>query len=87
MSTRFVEFVNYVIILCDTLIFTDMHVFDCVTSPAQCQDEDVRLAGSDLAGRVEVCISQRWGSVCAYGWNNEDASVVCKQLGYSTGKL
>ena len=55
-------------------------------SPAQCKDGEVRLVGRNLAGRVEVCISQRWGSVCRTEWSDDDASIVCKQLGYSTGE-
>ena len=35
------------------------------------------------SGRVEVCVSGRYGSVCQTPWTEEDASVVCKQLGLS----
>ena len=36
-----------------------------------------------MHGAVEVCINGTWGSICSNYWNNNDASVVCRQLGYS----
>ncbi len=35
------------------------------------------------SGRVEVCVSGRYGSVCHNPWTEMDASVVCKQLAFS----
>uniref|UniRef100_A0A3P9DDF5 Neurotrypsin n=1 Tax=Maylandia zebra TaxID=106582 RepID=A0A3P9DDF5_9CICH len=43
----------------------------------------VRLQGgrSKLDGRVEVYLGGTWGSICSNDWGDEDATVVCRQLG------
>ena len=39
---------------------------------------------SEYEGLVEVCLSQRWGTVNGDGWSSVDTRVVCRQLGYPT---
>ena len=49
-----------------------------------CKFGEVRLVGgnSSSEGRVEMCYRGVWGSICYNGWDNFDAAVVCRQLGF-----
>ena len=62
-----------------------------------CQRGEVRLVNgteSGSAGRVEICLPQSdanetlvWGTVCHKGWDNNEARVVCYQLGFNASTL
>ena len=50
-----------------------------------CCAGSMRLSGSTLSneGRVELCVSSQWKTVCDNNWSMNEARVVCRQLGYS----
>ena len=38
--------------------------------------------GRDGAGRVEVCLGGQWNTYCSQNFDDDHASVICRQLGY-----
>lgn len=54
-------------------------------SNTACINGALRLVGglNQYEGRLEICINNVWGTICDNMWDSTDASVACKQLGYS----
>ena len=57
----------------------------------QCVNGDIRSGGNTVApnsmtGRIAVCVEAEWRVVCDDGWDMDDATVACRQLGYAEGE-
>ena len=50
-----------------------------------CQQGDIRLVGgsTQYEGRIEFCNNNQWGTVCDDLYDRREATVVCRQLGFS----
>ena len=62
--------------ICVLILFTN----------AECGNGDVvRILDASgmnsTEGRVELCVGGRWGSICETEWDDDNAKVVCRQLG------
>lgn len=60
-------------------------IFLFIIIPTDCQDGEVRLVGGDGdgdEGTVEVCYANLWGIISQVGWDDNDAKVVCRSLGF-----
>ena len=71
--------------VCDS--YWDNNVAILLSSHAitvSCDDGDLRLVGgeTEYEGLLEVCFSQRWGTVNGNGWSVIDTQVACRQLGF-----
>ena len=61
------------------------HVEDAGVRCTTCTQGSIRLQGGNAtSGRVEICNSNEWGTVCDDLWDTVDAQVACRHLGFET---
>ena len=60
------------------IILTVFHI------DAQYKNGDIRLIGGSYPweGRLEIYLTEEWGTVTDSQWTSEDAQVVCREMGY-----
>ena len=57
--------------------------YDCI-SVGQYKGGDLRLVGGSYQweGRVEIYLSGMWGTITDSDWTSDDATAVCRKMGY-----
>lgn len=51
------------------------------------KDDTYYIDDALAIGRIELCLGGKWSAVCENVWTKEDASVACKQLGFSNAGI
>lgn len=54
--------------------------------PVVCENGALRLVSGEVSteGTVQLCVNRAWSTVCSAGWGNDEANVVCRQLGFGS---
>ena len=57
--------------------------------PTDCENGDLRLVNgqTETEGRIEVCINDSYATICDNRWDELDAIVACRQLGFSSTSM
>ena len=77
-------YLDLCIIIVQASTYTHVSYSDpSTTEEGNCSYGDVRLVNgsSPLEGRVEICVNNAWGTVCTDAISEDDAQVICRQIG------
>ena len=62
-----------------------MHVYSINMHADMCTTGEMRVSeGTFEDGFLDYCFGGEWGIVCGDNWDDQDAEVACRQLGYRT---
>lgn len=64
-----------------------MFLIDTQITSHNCSHGSIHLTDRH-EGRVDVCVNGLWTTVCGNGWDVNDATVICRSIGFnSTGSM
>lgn len=56
---------------------------DCTNGEMRIVQRSNQIYPQYTVGRIELCVNGSWGKICGDFFDNSDASVFCRQMGYS----
>ena len=55
----------------------------CISGDVRLMDQAKNVSHTGK-GRVEMCVGGNWGTICGLDWGQEEAIVVCNELGFNS---